>query len=463
MTDTPPRTLEYVPLDSIEVAKWNPKDHDAAAIAASISEHGYVVPMVLDDRTGRLVAGHGRRDELLAARAAGNGAPDGVMVDEQGRWLVPVVRGWRSRNDDQADRYVVSDNRTTEAGGWKRDDLTDRLARWRDRDQLAGTGWSPRDANEYMAGGDKDRPPAPDPDVPDEPAEPVTRPGDVWLLGPHRLMCGDSTSAEDVAKLMAGEPADLVMTSPPYNVRVDYDEHDDTRVTWDEYRTFLRLVVDQVLNVLAPGRALVWNVSVSRDTYHHRQLVMLEDAGLTFLRQIVWRKVGVVVPTWHMTRDNPVVRQLTPNWQHEVVFLMVRGARLEVSRAAAVIDGMLEHDVFTLNQTAATTDLLDGASRTGSADGHLDRRGHKEHPAVYPLGLPRSFIGHLADPDAVVLDPFMGSGTTMLAAHALGRRGFGMERSPGYCDVAARRWQASTGVVPVREATGEPHDFTAPG
>lgn len=455
-TPPPPRHLEYVPLDSIEVAKWNPKDHDAEALAGSMREHGYVAPMVLDDRTGRLVAGHGRRDELLRARAAGEEAPEGVVVDEQGVWSVAVVRGWRSRTDDQADRYVVADNRTTEAGGWKGDDLAGRLEAWRDRDALDGTGWTPRAADEFLAGLDSGPAPKPDPPVPAPPVEPVTQPGDVWTLGPHRLMCGDSRNPGHVATLMDGEQADLVFTSPPYNVNVPYEGHDDRPATWAEYRAFLAQVVAAAAGALAQGRAFCWNIGVSQTTYPHRQAVMLEDAGLVLHRQLVWQKVGVVVPTWHFTLDNPVVRQLTPNYQHEMVYVFAKG---ELERGGpAVIDGVLEHDVFKVNQAASTRDLLtDPTKAKTGAMGNLDRRAHKEHPAVFPLGLVRPFVGHLADAGAIVLDPFMGSGTTMLAAHSLGRRGYGMEEHRGYCDVACRRWQASTGEMPMRN--GEPHDF----
>jgi len=217
--------------------------------------------------------------------------------------------------------------------------------------------------------------------------------------------------------------------------------------------------VASCIGVLAPGRFLAWNVGVSRATHHMRQAVMLEDAGLTFHRQLVWRKVGVTVPTWHNTLDNPLVRNLAPNWQHEVVLLFTKG---EPERGGpAVVDGVLEHDVFVVNQAAGTRDLLNDASkpRTG-ASSNLDRRAHKEHPAVFPIQLPLSFIGHLADKGAVVLEPFAGSGTTLLAAARLGRLGYGMEKGPGYCDVACRRWQAATGQVPVLESTGVAHNFT---
>ena len=190
---------------------------------------------------------------------------------------------------------------------------------------------------------------------------------------------------------------------------------------------------------------------------------MLEDAGLTYVRQMVWRKVGVMLPTWHFTVDQQKVRRFTPNRQHEIVLLFSKG---DVETGGqAVIDPLLEHDVFVLNQAMGTRDLLNDPTKpyTG-AQGNLARRAQKEHPASYPLPLPRAFVGHLADPNAVVLDPFAGSGTTLVAAHQLGRAACGMEVGPGYTDVACRRWQAATGIQPVLERTGKSHDFgTAQG
>jgi DNA modification methylase len=457
MTDAPPRSLEYVPIDAIKVAKWNPKLHNEQLIADSIEEHGFVTPMVLDDRTGELVAGHGRRDDLLTRRASGAEPPEGIVVDDDGAWLVPVVRGWRSRTKAQAEKFLVADNATSAAGGVNETAMAERLAGWAEKGQLRGTGYTPASAEQLLAGL---RPPPRqnDPEVPDQPVVPVSQVGDVWLLGDGcRLMCGDSTSHDDMATLMAGEPADHVFTSPPYNVNVEYEDHDDKTVPWPQYRAFLMDVVARCIEVLAPGRVLGWNVSVASGAYHYRQAVMLEDAGLHFLRQLIWRKVGVVVPCWHFTLDNPVVRQLTPNYQHELVYLFSKG---DLERGGpATIDGVLEHDVFTINQAMSTRTLANDRTKPHSGASNLDRRAQKEHPAVFPLDLPRTFIGHLADVGAIVLDPFAGSGTTLIAAHVLGRRGYGMEKGRGYTDVACRRWQAATGLVPVLEATGEAHDF----
>ncbi len=139
---SPARWLEPLPLDSIQTATRNAKAHDDAAIARSVARFGYVEPMVLDERTGRLVAGHGRLADLQARHAAGEDPPEGVAT-EGGRWLAPVLRGWASRSDAEADAAALALNRVGEAGGWQRDTLAallDELAQ-ADPDLLDATGF----------------------------------------------------------------------------------------------------------------------------------------------------------------------------------------------------------------------------------------------------------------------------------------------------------------------------------
>lgn len=113
-----PRRLEYVPLDELAPATRNAKTHDQAGIGRSVGRFGFMDLPVLDERTGRLVAGHGRRQDLLDRRERGEDPPDGVEVRRDGTWLVPVVRGWASRSDEEADGAALALNRLTEAGGW---------------------------------------------------------------------------------------------------------------------------------------------------------------------------------------------------------------------------------------------------------------------------------------------------------------------------------------------------------
>jgi hypothetical protein len=122
------RRLDYQDLDTIEPAPNNPKEHQIDNVRASIDRFGYVAPMIIDDRTGRLVVGHGRLESLKARRDAGETPPEGIQVDDAGRWFAPVIHGWASRSDADAAAYVVADNHLTELGGWDYESLNDLLS-----------------------------------------------------------------------------------------------------------------------------------------------------------------------------------------------------------------------------------------------------------------------------------------------------------------------------------------------
>lgn len=154
MTTTAPTTtrwLEPMDIDTIPRATRNAKAHATGAIARSVERFGYVEPMVLDERTGRLVAGHGRLTDLQARRAAGESAPEGVEVADD-RWQAPVLRGWGSRSDAEADAAALALNRVGEAGGWQHDTLAELLAELAvDPDLLDVTGFDPGDLDNLLA------------------------------------------------------------------------------------------------------------------------------------------------------------------------------------------------------------------------------------------------------------------------------------------------------------------------
>jgi hypothetical protein len=152
MADRTNRWLDQMPLAEIGEAERNPKAHAADSIARSIARFGYVEPMVLDERTGRLVAGHGRLADLRRREAAGEDPPEGVVLDGA-RWLAPVMRGWSSRSDAEAEAAGIALNRIGEVGGWESDLLTELLGELRDLDPelLEATGFLGDDLEELLA------------------------------------------------------------------------------------------------------------------------------------------------------------------------------------------------------------------------------------------------------------------------------------------------------------------------
>lgn len=145
------RSIEYLTLDEILPADQNPKSHDEAGLAASVERFGYVEPITIDERTGNLVAGHGRLAELQARRDRGDPPPDGVLVDESGAWRAPVVRGWASADDAEAKAYLVASNRLTERGGWHAQGLADMLAELAAGPGLEGVGYDADDLATMLA------------------------------------------------------------------------------------------------------------------------------------------------------------------------------------------------------------------------------------------------------------------------------------------------------------------------
>lgn len=169
------RRLEYVRLDELQRAPRNPKAHDEAGIAGSVGRHGFVEPVILDERTGRLVGGHGRLDHLQALRDAGADPPEGVLVDDDGAWQVPAVLGWASRSDADAEALLVALNRLPEAGGWDTRGLYDVLDQLsQDPGGLDGTGYTADDLNDLLASLGPAEPP---PDAGPPPPTPSTRAG----------------------------------------------------------------------------------------------------------------------------------------------------------------------------------------------------------------------------------------------------------------------------------------------
>ena len=388
-------------------------DAQVAQIAASIADFGFVNP-VLVDAAGVLVAGHGR---VLAAKRLGLAS-------------VPAIR-LSHLTEAQARALRLADNQIALNSGWDEALLATELARIRDEGfDLAALGFDPASLDALLAGvatdtggavtsGDEDA------EAPEPPADPITRPGDLWLLGEHRLMCGDATSARDVARLLDGKKPHLMATDPPYGVEYDPNWRNAAGIS-DTARTG-RVLNDHRADwreawALFPGDvAYVWHAG-----RHTRTVVeSLEAAGFTIRSQIIWAKSRLVLGRGDY------------HWQHEPCFYAVR-------------DGKTGHWQGARDQTTLWS-IANGGDEDAAT----------VHSTQKPVECMRRPMINNSEAGQAVYEPFSGSGTTIVAAETTGRACLAMEISPAYCDVAILRWQQFTGRDVVRADDGQTFNMIA--
>jgi len=391
-------------------------DEQVAQLAASIREFGFTNPVLIDEQAN-LIAGHGR---LLAARKLKMEQVPAVVVtgldDRRRRALViadnklALNAGW----DEEALRVELEDLATDfgELMGFSQDELVDLLKK-----------------NEVTEGlTDEDA-------VPEVPEEPITREGDVWLLGRHRLMCGDSTSIDAVDKLMDGRKANICFTSPPYNAGSmnvkgnkttgkKYNSFDDNQ-TEQEFFSFLSA---NMSCMLASADEVFYNIGLVQD--NKRTIFKIIDAfGQSFKDVIYWKK-KTVAP--HIQRG--VINNL-------VEFIICFG------------DGKRK---FLNPQFGQGTywNVIEGANASGNEFSDI-------HKATFPVYLPENIITNFTARNALVIDCFGGTGTTLIACEKTGRDCRMMELDPKYVDVIINRWQDYTGQQATLEATGQIYDQLA--
>lgn len=421
MTD---RRVEYMALDAVQGAKRNPKGHAKQDIASSIVRFGYTEAILMDERTGRLVAGHGRLEALKGLRDGGTAAPDGIRAQD-GDWLLPVQRGWASKDDTEAEALLLASNQLTTVGGWDEEGLKAILADLAGKGVEDGLGWSHEELEKLLVqvhqGGLTD----PD-DIPDEPTNVWVKTGDVFTLGGHRLLCGDSTKEADVSRLLAGEKPLMMVTDPPYGVEYDPNWREgqgDDRVDWSEaYRLFTGDV------------AYVWHAGVSAGPVHAHLLA----TGLEVRTQIIWVKQ-------HFAFGRGAY-----HWQHEPCWYAVRKG------GKANWKGDRKQTTVWEVQTAGGF-----GKSTAPEDAPVALAGSGRHGTQKPVELWRRPLVNHTEPKDLVYEPFSGSGTALIAAEQLGRRCLAMEIDPKYAQQAIERWEAFTGKKATKEAANGPTEGRA--
>jgi site-specific DNA-methyltransferase (adenine-specific) len=387
-----------------------------------MARYGVVEPPVLDERTGRLVAGHGRLEAFAEARAVGLDAPEGVRVNAKGEWLVPVIRGWSSRNDAEAEAYLVTSNELTITPGWDEAGLAEMLAEM-DRELADIAGFDFDRLLDLLP--EQER--LSDPDaVPDPPEEPISKLGDVWLLGQHRVLCGDSTVLADVEQLMDGALVDMVWTDPPYGVEYVGKTAEAMTIQNDDAKdtaALLGQVTKSLLVVTKPGAAVY--VSAPAGPAGHVFASALLGAGL-WRQRLAWVK------------NSLVLGHSDYHYRHEdIYFGYVPGAGRRGRGGQGWYGDNSQTSVIEFDRPSASRD----------------------HPTSKPVNLIAYCIGNSSRPGDLVLDLFGGSGSTLIACEQTRRVAYVCELDPRYVDVTCRRFQEHTGIVP-RSERGEEVEFT---
>jgi len=384
-------SIDYVPTTDLLPYAMNSRIHSddqVAQIAASIKEFGFTNPILIDDAAG-IIAGHGR---LMAAKR--------LNLTE-----VPTIT-LAGLTEAQKKAYVIADNKLALNAGWDTEALTAELRRLQELDfDLDLIGFDSDELAQLLEPEQVEGLTDED-DVPDVPEMPVTVEGDIWVLGNHRLMCGDSTSIDAVDELMNGARADMVFTDPPYNVafngrsgKHDVIKNDD--LTDKEFQAFVDGFC-HVIKGLAPRAYYVW--------CNWKFYGLLQDR-LLYNACIVWAK-------------NVFGMGLGYRHQHEFCLF------------AGKVDEWIKNE----------SDLWEIKKDTGYV-----------HPTQKPVALSiRAFSNHVKLLN--VVDLFGGSGSTMIGAEQSGRNCYMMELDPKYCDVIIKRWQDYTGKKAVHAETGEAFD-----
>ncbi len=421
-----PLVIEQVPVAGLRPYSRNARTHSAqqiAQIAASIRTFGFNNP-ILVDKDNVIIAGHGR---VEAAK-------------QLGLYMVPVIR-LEHLSEDQKRAYILADNRLAEKAGWDREILKIELQHLVLVDagfDVSITGFEMAEIDVLIDEGQdagKDDPADKVPAI--EPGPAVTRLGDIWNIGRHRLICGDATDSATYARLLDGATAQMVFTDPPYNVKIDGHVGGLGKV---KHREFAMASGEMSEAEFTAFLCLVF-VALARYTF---------DGAIHFVC-MDWRHVGEVLASaktaygelknicvW--AKSNGGMGSLYRS-QHEFVFVFKSGTAPHINNVELGKHGRYRTNVWSY---AGVNSF--GANR----DADLAM-----HPTVKPVALVADAILDCSKRNGIVLDAFAGSGTTLVAAERTGRRGHAIELDPHYCDVIVRRLARLAGLEAVHAITGE--------
>lgn len=449
-------TIEYVPINEIKRAPRNAKEHDLGALNASVRRFGYISPMIRDERTGMLVVGHGRLDDLLGMKSRAEDVPKGIKVRADGMWLAPVVRGVRFASDSEAEAYGIADNRITELGGWDEPLLVEALASLaaEGEEMLEGIGFDVDDLDEYAKslGNEERETDDREEDVP--PADELlekwgVEKGDIWMVGNHLVACNSCRNVSTWDDLLDSAKIDAVngvITSPPYaeqrKSKYGGIKEEDYLDWWDDVQFHIheRLTQDGsfFLNIkphTVDGERVMYVAEL--------MLAMKKDWGWCYIDEFCWPRISSP-GSW----PNRFKNGFEPVYQ----FGKVPYGKFRPDNVKSDTSGRTKSSSKNVNTGSYFhTDFVDFSWEGALPSNVLNLKFNTRqvgHPAAFPVELAEFFILAFSDPGDVWVDPFVGSGSTLLACERNNRRGLGIEILPEYVAVTLERLMEETGQEP---------------
>ena len=396
--------VERWPLERLIPHARNARTHSeeqVAQIAGSIAEFGFVNPVLVGD-DGVIVAGHGR---VMAARKLGLSEAPVIVLSH----LTATQRR----------ALMIADNQITTNSGWDEEMLAAELAALKEEAfDLELLGFDDAEIDRLLAGTDDET--ADLDEAPEPPAEPVSRPGDLWICGEHRVLCGDATVLADVEKVLDGELADMTFTDPPYNVNY-------ANTAKDKLRGKNRPILNDALG--EDFGALLYDACVNI---------------LTFTKGAVY----ICMSSSELDRLQNAFREAGGKWS---TFVIWAKNTFTLGRS----DYQRQYEPILYGWKDGTDHYWCGARDQG--DVWFFDKPHKNdlHPTMKPVALVERAIRNSSKSRDIVLDPFGGSGTTLIAAEHAGRRARLIELDPKYVDVIVQRWQDRTGQAAKLESSGQ--------
>lgn len=418
--------IEYRDPNHLTLYARNPRKHSQrqlTKIAASIAEFGFVVPVLVTSE-GEVITGEAR---VAAAKQAGLAS-------------VPTI-GIHHLSEAQIKAFRLADNRLAELGEWDPENLAAEI-----EEILAASemhidiiGWNTAELDVILADAGNTTASQSDPadEVVPAPIQPVSRTGDIWLLGKHRLICGSSLEGDAWRALMDGKMAAMAFTDPPYNVPVAGHvsglgkvQHAEFAMASGEmskagFTDFLASFLAEMTGHLSDGAV----GHVCMDWRHLPELLTAgEKTQLQLINLCVWNKTNGGMGSLYRSK-------------HELILVFKKGRAPHINNVELGKHGRYRTNVWDY----AGVNTF-GAGRMADLEAH---------PTVKPIALVADAIRDVSRHDDIVLDAFMGSGTTILAAERAGRVAYGIEIDPGYVDVALQRWEKMTGKSTVLQSTGQ--------